>query len=602
MEFLDSGGKVEPRHTRHHVVDHRDVGLDFLGNAGSILPAGRFAYDLPGVGSKHRLQEEQNVRFVVDQQNAQAALIGHSPILTSFRAEEETGDAPPLRVVIVDDVAEIRDIVSMMLDGDEHFRVVAQASEGTAAIIVAEREQPDVVLLDIAMPGMGGWEALPRIREVAPDAAVVLFSGDDNPAAVRRLAVERGARGHLQKGIEIRQLAAQLLDEIGSSTRRTDQESERPLPTLPDEPTAVALNRLTAIVDAVDEAVIAESRDGTILSWNSAAERIFGYTAEEMVGETAARLMPDGERDELEAIRARVAEGERIHLQTARRRKDGLVIDVVLRAVPITDADGAVVGSSKIITDLGDRDRRDRALARAIAQLDRQNRSLQQTNEELDRFAYVASHDLAQPLQVMYGYLELFHSEYGDSLDPTAAEWLRLVTKNLERMRRLVRDLLQYARTGAGTGRELTAVDCNEVLGDSISDLSALIEERRAMVSADRLPRVEGDSTQLGQVFQNLIGNAIKYTPADRDPVVHVSASQDGEMCRINVDDNGLGIAPEDQSRIFEMFQRANTNSEGSGLGLAIAKRVIEHLGGNLWVEERAPGGSRFSFTLRPAP
>lgn len=601
MEFLEPCGQVEPRHTGHHVVDHRDVGLDFLGNAGSILPAGRFAYDLPGVGSKHRLQEEQNVRFVVDQQNAQAALIGHSPILTLIQAEEETSDAPALRVVIVDDVAEIRDIVSMMLDGDERFRVVAQASEGTAAIAAAEREQPDVVLLDIDMPGMGGWEALPRIREVAPDAAVVLFSGTDNPAAVRRLAVERGASGHLQKGIEIRQLATQLLIEIGRSTRR-GPESARPLHTLPDEPTAVALNRLNAIVEAVNEAVIAENNDGTILSWNSAAERIFGYTAEEMLGETTARLMPDEEKSDREAIRERVVAGEQVHLETARLRKDGLVVDVALRALPITDGDGVVVGASKIITDLGDRDRRGRALARAIAQLDRQNRSLQRTNEELDRFAYVASHDLAQPLQVMYGYLELFHSEYGDSLDPTAAEWLRLVTKNLERMRRLVRDLLQYARTGAATERELTAVDCNEVLGDSISDLSALIEERRALVSADRLPRVEGDRTQLGQVFQNLIGNAIKYTPAERDPVIHVSASQDGEMCRINVDDNGLGISPEDHNRIFEMFQRANTDSEGSGLGLAIAKRVIEHLGGNIWVEERAPGGSRFSFTLRPAP
>jgi signal transduction histidine kinase len=290
-----------------------------------------------------------------------------------------------------------------------------------------------------------------------------------------------------------------------------------------------------------------------------------------------------------------------VKLETARRRKDGAIIDVGFTASPVVDGSGTVVGAVAVVRDLGDRGRRDRALARAIAQLDRQNRTLLHANEELDRFAFVASHDLAQPLQVMYGYIELLQLQYGDQLDPTAADWLRLVMTNLERMRTLVRDLLHYARVGASKGAR-ASVDCNEVMAETLADLAPMIDERAASVASSALPTVEGDRTQLGQLFRNLVGNAIKHTPRDRTPDVHVTASSDGPLHRIDVDDNGPGVAEADRARIFEMFQRATTSSEGSGLGLAICKRIVEHHGGHLWVEDRDGGGSRFSFTLRPAP
>jgi PAS domain S-box-containing protein len=490
----------------------------------------------------------------------------------------------------------------MMLETDGRFVVVAHAADGDEGIEAAAREQPDVVLLDIEMPRMDGWEALPRIMEVAPDAAVVIFSGEDNPVAARRTAIERGARGHLQKGLEARRLARQLVEEIGGALQTSaDGGAATALPLVPDESSDVALSRLAAIVAASDDAIIARRLDGTILSWSPGAERIFGYTADEIVGTKAGPLLSDDDTAALRDVLERVERGEEVRLEAARTRKDGVVVDVALAASPVRDGAGAVVGASIIERSLGDRDRRDRALARAIAQLDRQNRILLRANEELDRFAYVASHDLAQPLQVMYGYVELLQMEYGAGLDPTAADWLRLVATNLERMRRLVRDLLQFARLGAAAPAR-GPVDCNDVLGDALSGLGSAISERNAVVSADPLPVVEGDRTQICQIFQNIIANAIKHTPADRTPMVHVSAAAVGELTRIDVDDNGAGVRPEDRTRIFEMFQRATTDADGSGLGLAISKRVVEQHGGDIWVED-APerGGSRFSFTLRPA-
>lgn len=511
----------------------------------------------------------------------------------------ESAAQHPIRVVVVDDVPEIRDIVQMMLESDGRFRIVGQAADGARGIDCVTREQPDVVLLDLDMPGMSGWDALPRIRDVAPAAAVIIFSGDDNPSTTRRLAHERGAQGFLQKGTEARLLASQLLKEIGRAPQGpvAPARSES-LPLIPDEPPDVLARRLAEIIDTADAAIIARDLDGTILSWSPAAERIFGYTAAEIVGSNASQLLPDESTSELTAILDRVRAGERVELETSQRRKDGTIIDVELLVSPITNADGEVVATVATTRDLDDRDRRDRALARAVAQLDRQNRTLLRANEELDQFAYVASHDLAQPLQVIYGYLELLEQQFGDSLDPTAAEWLGVITRNAERMRRLVHDLLHYARLGSRESQHVQ-VDCNQLVADILEGLRTTLEERGAGVTIDPLPTVVGDRTQLGQVFQNLIANAIKYTPSDRTPDVHISAEEVGSEFRIHVDDNGSRVAPDDRTRIFEMFQRAAHDTEGTGLGLAIVKRVVEQHGGRIWAEDSSRGGSRFSFTLR---
>lgn len=223
---------------------------------------------------------------------------------------------------------------------------------------------------------------------------------------------------------------------------------------------------------------------------------------------------------------------------------------------------------------------------------------LARSNAELQQFAYIASHDLQEPLRMVTSYMQLLTRRYGDRLDGDAREFIGFAVDGAARMNRLIQDLLAFSRVGT-RGREFTPTDCNEVLEMARMNLKVAIEETGARVTSDPLPTVMGDDTQLVQLFQNLISNAIKFTK-DRTPEVRVGVQSDEAGWLFSVSDNGIGMERRHLDKVFTIFQRLHTRDEyaGTGIGLAVCRKIVERHGGRIWAESEPGEGSTFYFTL----
>jgi signal transduction histidine kinase len=233
----------------------------------------------------------------------------------------------------------------------------------------------------------------------------------------------------------------------------------------------------------------------------------------------------------------------------------------------------------------------------------RQSREdLARSNQDLEQFAYVASHDLQEPLRMVAIYTQLLAERYRGRLDSDADKYIHYAVDGALRMQKLVQDLLAFSRVGR-QGMALRSTDCNAVLQASLKNLEAAIQESGAVVEHAQLPLVMADSSQLVQVFQNLIGNAIKFRGSE-PPSIHVSAEAKGKEWVFSVADNGIGIAAEHAESVFVIFRRLNTRAEypGNGIGLSICKKIIEQHGGTIWVESELGHGSTFKFTLPVKP
>jgi PAS domain S-box-containing protein len=263
-----------------------------------------------------------------------------------------------------------------------------------------------------------------------------------------------------------------------------------------------------------------------------------------------------------------------------------------VQIAPLRDDVGRIIGGMAISRDITARRQAEVALEQRAGELER-------SNNELEQFAYVASHDLSEPLRMVSSYLQLLRRRYHGKLDADADQFIDFAVDGAGRMRDLIDDLLTYSRAGRGD-QPLEPVDSRAVVERVVDAVQTVEDAREARIAIGELPTVMGDRHQLVQLFQNLIGNAVKFVPDDRMPEIEVSAARAGDRWRFEVCDNGIGLEPAHAERIFRMFQRLHTREEyaGTGIGLAIAKKVVERHGGTIWAEPRPEGGSRFSFTL----
>jgi PAS domain S-box-containing protein len=470
---------------------------------------------------------------------------------------------------------------------------------------------------------------------------------------------------------------------------------------------------LSAIVDSSDDAIVSKDLNGIITSWNKGAERLFGYTADEVIGKSITILIPADRQDEEPKILAQLRRGERVdHFETIRRRKDGALLDISLTISPVKDYTGTIIGASKIARDISERKRAEaairaseanfRQLADAMPQIvwtarpdgyldyynerwyeftgfprdsfgdgswepilhpgdlgrcreqwyaavrsgnpytieyrfwdrhehrwrwfmgralpvrnaegavvkwfgtctdiDEQKRvedELRRANQDLEQFAFSASHDLQEPLRSVKIYSELLVKRYGERLDGRALEFIGYLRSGATRMETLVRDLLAYTQVSK-VDQPAEPADLNEVLQSALENLSVSALESGAQITAEALPSIQMDRTHAQQLFQNLIGNAIKYRSPERPPVIHITAERLDENWVFSITDNGIGIDPQYKERIFGLFKRLHSNDQyaGTGIGLAICQRIVDRYHGRIWVESTPGQGSTFRFTL----
>jgi PAS domain S-box-containing protein len=354
-------------------------------------------------------------------------------------------------------------------------------------------------------------------------------------------------------------------------------------------------SRYRGLLEAAPDAMVVVNAAGEIVLLNVQAEEQFGYSRNELLGQQvkniipegfAERLIADGTRSAAEALAQQIGMG----IELVGRRKDGGEFPLEIMLSPLESSEGVLVTAA--IRDISVRKESEEHLVKTVGELRR-------SNEELQQFAYVSSHDLQEPLRMVASYTQLLAKRYKGRLDSDADEFIAFAVDGCNRMQGLIQDLLTYSRAGTN-GKTLCEVSGEEALQGALTNLRITIEQSGAVVSHDSLPAIETDETQLTQVFQNLVGNAIKYRAAEA-PRVHVSAAKnDDNEWIFSVRDNGLGIAPQYFDRIFVLFQRLHGRNEfeGTGIGLSICKKVLERLGGRIWVESQPGTGSTFYFAL----
>jgi two-component system sensor kinase FixL len=359
---------------------------------------------------------------------------------------------------------------------------------------------------------------------------------------------------------------------------------------------------MASIVNASDDAILSETPDGIITSWNPAACRLFGYSKEEMTGKSIMILVPPEKHEEERKIQAQLREGKSVeHLETVRGTKNGQLINVLLTLSPLRDSSGNIMGFSKIIRDITE-------LKQVEAQRKRDMQDLERSNQELDDFAYIASHDLKEPLRGLYNHAAFLIEDFADKLGSDGARRLHRLATLAQRMERLVADLLYFSRLGR---TELAIQDSDP--GDMIQEIRQMLEpvlkERNATIEVPKpLPRIVCDRPRVTEAFRNLITNSVKYNDK---PECHVEVGflesverpqKETEHHVFYVRDNGIGIEAEFHEEVIRIFKRlqrdSNEKEPGTGAGLTFVKKIIDRHGGTIWIESQPGKNTTFYFTL----
>lgn len=480
------------------------------------------------------------------------------------------------RILLLDDHREDRALARMVLEHELPYLDIQEVTDAPSFAQACGRRSFELVVLEQRLAWADGLAILATLREDWPQMPVILFTRHGDEELSFR-AARLGVSDYIAKssaGFLALPLAVLSALERASRTRTT--------------PDATALESL---LQQARVAVFSATPGGRLLNASPSFLRLLGVDSLE----AATRL---GLEPLVAAVTAGGATGapgaEPPGAAAARevrlRRSDGSLIWLEVIGTLVQGVEGPRIDG--LVEDVTARKATDEETARRSAQLRR-------SNEDLQQFAAMASHELQAPARSIERYAQLLLEDYRGRLDPGADELVEMLVNGARRLQELIEGLLAFSRLESRE-RHRERISAEEVLERVLENLEAAIEESGAVVTHSPLPEIEADPVQIGQLFQNLIANALKFRGASA-PRVHVAASRAQGEWIFSVRDNGIGIEPAEASSIFTMFKRLHPEVPGSGIGLAICKRVVERHGGRLWVESEPGRGSTFSFTLRAA-
>ena len=352
----------------------------------------------------------------------------------------------------------------------------------------------------------------------------------------------------------------------------------------------ISRQRLQDMVDAVQAMVweaVGPPEDQQYVFVNNYVEQLTGYTAQEWIDHPqlpVSIIVPEDLAEVAESIRQNYYEDARIPIQYRLRTRDGKVRWVESRASTVRSESGEAIGVRGVTTDITD--------------LRQTEIELRRSNEDLQQFAYIASHDLQEPLRMVISYLQLIEQRYVTQLDEPAHEFIHFAVDGAMRMKQMITDLLAYSRVQTRP-EDFAPVDLNQVVAEVLLNLESMIRDVSGTVIVDELPTIMGNQTLLTQLFQNLLNNALKFR-SQRPAEIRIAVERQGLVWRFSVQDNGIGFDARFRDRIFTLFQRlhSHANYDGTGIGLAVCKKVVETHGGEIWAESEPGGGATFCFTL----
>jgi PAS domain S-box-containing protein len=371
----------------------------------------------------------------------------------------------------------------------------------------------------------------------------------------------------------------------------------------------MVLTRLAAIVEFSDDAIIGKDLNGIITDWNKGAEKIFGYTASEMVGSSIMRLISADRHGEEYDILNKIKRGEPVmRFETLRQAKDGRLMEVSVTASPIKDRDGQIIGVSKVAHDIGKRKTAEKKFHQLNLELEERvlerTAELQALNLELETFSYSVSHDLRAPLRHITGFVKLLQKGVASSLSKTNLQYLTTISESAERMGELIDNLLAFSRVGR-MELQKTEFDLAALVKETVGGFATETDERNIVWEIGPLPAVWADPVLLRLALVNLLSNAVKFTSTRVEAKIEIGCMSNGSGdTEIFIRDNGVGFDPKYIDKLFGVFQRLHSMEEfeGTGIGLANVKRIILRHGGRIWAKGAVDGGATFSFSLPTKP
>lgn len=520
-------------------------------------------------------------------------------------------------VIVVDDDKDFAEsLADIFNDKGVHVKTAYSAQQAVGEL---ENFAAQAAIIDIRLGYTSGIDLITDFHRIQPGIECIMMTGHaDVETAIQ--AIRSGAYDYLKKPIdptEIRKLVKRIFERNQLIAEKNDalsalHESE---------------DRYRSILETASDGIILVDSQSRILYANKCVEDLFGYNTKELIGMSSMMIIPDMTHDFIEENFGQLdrhQNGNRTYsnLEFSGRHKNRTAIVLEISIGIMVDKNGNHI-LTKFLRDITKRKRMEETLKQHAEELAR-------SNYELENFAYIASHDLQEPLRTISSFVQLLAKRYGQSLDEDARQYINFIVGGAKRMKMLIEDLLSYSRASRSEMKVPELVDCNRILKKNCSSLNELIISQAAVITHSKLPKVLASDLRIHQLFQNLIDNAIKYRSnnppeiqiravvetdekrlIDADKVYQLIEKAGPDLAtpelreqlttyRFEVEDNGIGIDPEYRYQVFLLFKRLHGISEyeGSGLGLALCKRIVENVGGQIWLESSLGEGSTFFFTL----